>query len=150
MEERLIRYLIKEYRNENFYDDLYQDLILVSMKCKNIESKNPKSYLSTALRREMYRKVRFYTNVINTPKSVKIDVIDEGVEDIPFTPSNCFYHNLETAKKHLTTQQYEMLSLYCQGYTKVEIARMQGVTKQAIDDRFKTITKKLKNKWEEI
>ena len=167
---KIINKLTKPYRNKDYYLDLTQDLYIEALKCK--QKYNPSkgkfsTYLYNSLSKVIYNMLKHYVCIIHMPRYLNSDKFNievcsnitennEGEINIydmtPMVESNSIEieHNLIIAKELLTDIEYRTLVLYIKGYTKSEISKADGVSRQAVDSRFKNIKNKLKGKYEEI
>lgn len=165
--EKIIKYHTRKFKNREYYEDLQQDCRLAMYEALDRYSDNNDTklttYAYTIIKRVVNRGYIKYKSSIRTPigkESIEVissicstkDGDEDLFEDIESKPlyNNTVSNNLKIAKNNLKKEQYRLVELLINGYSKREIARKLNISPQAVDDRFKVITKKLKNKWEEI
>jgi RNA polymerase sigma-70 factor (ECF subfamily) len=157
---------------EELYEDLFQPLLFVSIKyTKNIEiSKDIISdiflfLLETSLvdRQEKWKEVReigaFLTIIVKNKSIDSVRVISNRKkieEELSINSvSNSFleYFNTDHFEKsiaHLNEQEQQLLSLYYQGYSNVEIGEQLNYSEKTIRNKLSLTRKKLIYFWKNL
>lgn len=169
--ENNINFFCKEYKSRPYYEDLKQEVrIAIIEAVRKYDLNNGAkfdTYAYTAIKNAIIRKHRCQY-VVRVPEHIKLSDVniavysnkikskkDEEYDVYDYTPNKCLNYvefdiNFKLSKTFLTSEEFNILKLLIAGYSKNEVGKIKNVAHQTIYNKFKSITNKLKGKYEEV